>query len=256
MSGGLLGALALFVVGGAASVLGSLVGLGGGFVIIPVLRVFFGVPPAQAAGTSLVMVLANTAAATVGYLRDSKVDLRLALPLTVGAIPGSVVGAFAVHRFSPVGFDVAYGVVLVIMAGLVLRRRGVESRPAGEATFMHRPAAGLAAGLALGFFSSLFGIGGGVVLVPLLLIAARMPPHVVTATGAFVITTTAPVGIAAHAYAGDVDWVFALPLVLGGLAGGSIGPVIARRISSSNLITLLAVALILAACGLVMRHLV
>ncbi len=82
------------------------------------------------------------------------------------------------------------------------------------------------------------------VLVPLLLLAARMPPHVVTATGAFVITTTAPVGIAAHAYAGDVDWVFALPLVLGGIAGGSIGPVIARRISSARLITLLAVALI------------
>ena len=256
MSGGLLGALALFLVGAAASVLGSLVGLGGGFVIIPVLRVFFGVAPAQAAGTSLLLVLANTAAATVGYLRDGKVDLRLAIPLTVGALPGSIAGAVAVHRFSPLGFDAAYGVVLVVMAVLVLRRRGVASRPAGETTFVHRPPVALAAGFALGFFSSLFGIGGGVVLVPLLLIAARMPPHVVTATGAFVITTTAPVGIAAHAYAGDVDWVFALPLVLGGVAGGSVGPLIAKRISSSALITLLAVALILAACGLVVRHLV
>ena len=61
-------------------------------------------------------------------------------------------------------------------------------------------------------------------LIPLLLIAARMPPHIVTATSAFVITTTAPVGVVTHALAGDVDWAFSLPLVLGGLVGGSIGP--------------------------------
>ena len=83
-----------------------------------------------------------------------------------------------------------------------------------------------------------------------------MPPHVVTATSAFVITTTAPVGIVAHAYGGDVDWVFTTPLVLGGLVGGSLGPVIARRVSSPQLITLLAAALILAALGLVLRHVV
>ncbi len=251
-----LDAFALFLAGAAASVFGSLVGLGGGFVIIPVLRVFFAVGPAQAAGTSLVLVLANTAAATVGYLRDGKVDLRLGVTLTAGALPGSILGALAVHRFSPAGFDAAYGVVLVTLAVLTLRRRGVVSRPAGERNFMHRPPVGLGAGLVLGFISSLFGVGGSIVLVPLLLIAARMPPHIVTATGAFVLTTTAPVGVAAHALAGDVDWAFALPLVLGGIAGGSAGPVIARRVSSPRLITLLAGALILAACGLVLRHLV
>ena len=229
-------------------------GLGGGFVVIPLLRVAFGVPPAQAAGTSLLLVFANTAASTFGYLRDRVVDLRLAVPLTISAVPGSIAGVLAVKRFSPTGFDMAYGVVLIVLAVLVLGRRRMTSRAVEERTFAHDPRVALAAGFGVGFFSSLFGIGGGVVLIPLLLILARMPPHVVTATSAFVITTTAPVGIVAHAIGHDVDWVFATPLLLGGIVGGSLGPPIAKRVSSPDLITLLATALILAAVGLAARH--
>ena len=251
-----LSALALFFIGFAASVFGSLVGLGGGFVIVPVLRLTFGIPPAQAAGTSLLMVFANTAAASVGYLRHRMVDVPLAIPLTIGAVPGSILGVFAVKRITPAGFDLAYGILLVALSLLVIRRRTMTSRLGGERTFAHDPRVAIVAGFAVGFFSSLFGIGGGVIFVPLLLVAARMAPHIVTATSALVITTTSPVGIVTHALAGDVDWVFALPLVLGGLAGGSIGPSIARRISSPALITLLAIALIGAAAGLALRHLV
>jgi hypothetical protein len=250
-----LDALAIFVVGLVASIFGSLVGLGGGFVIIPVLRIAFGVPPAQAAGTSLVMVLANTAAATYGYLRHRVVDLQLAVPFSIGAVPGSILGVFAVKRFTPTGFDVAYGCSLIFLSILVLRRRSVQSRLPTDRTFAHDPRVGVLAGVGVGFFSSLFGIGGGVVMIPLLLIAARMPPHVVTATSAFVITLTAPVGVVTHALTGDVDWIFTSPLVVGGIAGGSIGPMIAKRISSPALITLLAVALICAAVGLAVRHL-
>jgi uncharacterized membrane protein YfcA len=247
-------ALAIFLIGVAASILGSLVGLGGGFIIVPVLRIAFGVPPAVAAGTSLVMVLANTAAATFGYLRNRTVDLRLAIPFTLGAIPGSIVGVLVVQRSTPIGFDIAYGCVLIMNALLVMRRRSMASRAPEERTFAHDPRVGVAAGFGVGFFSSLFGIGGGVVMIPLLLIGARMAPHIVTATSAFVITTTSPVGVVTHVLGGDVDWPFAIPLVLGGIVGGSIGPAIAKRVSSPRLITLLASALIIAAIGLAARH--
>src|ERR1700684_3182911 len=152
---------ALFLIGVAASVFGSLVGLGGGFVIVPVLRIAFGASPAVAAGTSLVMVLANTAAAPVGYLRNRVVDLRLAVPLTIGAVPGSIAGVLAVQRFSSVAFDLAYGCVLVMNAVLVLRRRTLASRLPHERTFAHDWRVGVVAGFGVGFFSSLFGIGGG-----------------------------------------------------------------------------------------------
>jgi uncharacterized membrane protein YfcA len=251
----LLGALALFVVGVGASMFGSLVGMGGGFVIIPVLRIAFGVAPAVAAGTSLVMVLANTASATVGYLRDGRIDLRLAFPFALGAVPGSIAGALAVQRFTPQVFDIAYGCVLVVLAVLVMLRRSVDSRELHERTFAHVPLYGVACGVGIGFFSSLFGIGGGVVTIPLLLVAARMPPHVVTATTAFVVTATAPVGVLTHALGGDIDWPATVPLVLGGIVGGAIGPRLARRVSSPRLLTLVACAFIAAAIALALRHL-
>jgi uncharacterized protein len=251
-----LSALLLFFAGVAASILGSLVGLGGGFVIVPVLRIVFGIPPAEAAGTSLLLVFANTASSTVGFVRGKMLDVRFALPYMLGAVPGSVIGVFAVQRATPIGFDVAYGCILVTNAILALRRRSVASRHARERTFAHDWRIALLAGVGIGFFSSAFGIGAGVVMIPLLLLAARMPPLLVAATSAFIVTFASPIGVLMHALTGDVDWALALPLVAGGLVGGGIAPAIARRVSSPRLITLLAGALMLAAAGLVLRHLV
>ncbi len=249
-------ALELLAIGFAASIFGSLIGLGGGFVVIPVMRLAFNTPPALLAGTSLVFVFANTGASAIGYIRQKRVDFALAIPLIAGAIPGSVFGAIAVHGFSPTGFDLAYGTTLVLLAVLVLWRRSGNERTPFEKTFAHRWPVAIAAGVLVGTFSSLFGIGAGLVLVPLLLVAARMPPHIVAATSGFTILCTSPVGILAQALTHDIDWVSAVPLVAGGIAGGSIAPAIARRVSSRRLITLLAGGLTFAAIALVAKHLV
>lgn len=246
--------LALFLLGAGGAVFGSLVGLGGAFVVIPVLRIAFGIPPSGTAGTALLLVFANTATSTIGYLRHGRVDVKLAIPLTIGAIPAAIAGVFAVRHVTPSSFDIIYGSVLIVNALLVIRRRSVASRLEGERTFAHDPRVGVLAGIAIGFSSSFFGIGAGLVLVPLLLIAARMPPHVVAATSALVITTTSPVGIVTHLLSGDIDWPLAIPLIAGGVAGGAFAPSIAKRISSPRLITLLAIALVAAALSLALRH--
>jgi hypothetical protein len=248
--------IGLFLCAIAASVFGSVVGLGGGFVMVPILRVAFGIVPTIASATSLFLVFANTAAASVGFMRDKRVDVPLALLLAIGAIPGSIIGVAVVHHVTVVQFDTIYGVLLVILAIATLRRRGITSRAPGEKTFLHEPWAAIPAGLVMGVASSLFGVGGGIIVVPLMLIAARMPPHVAAATSAFVILLSAPVGIVTHIIAGDAQWALIAPLVLGGLVGGSLGPSIARRISSPQLINLLVAAFILAAIGLVVKHLV
>jgi uncharacterized membrane protein YfcA len=159
-----------------------------------------------------------------------------------------------VHGFSPTGFDLAYGTTLVLLAALVLWRRGGNQRNPFEKTFAHRWPVAVTAGVLVGIFSSLFGIGAGLVLVPLLLVAARMPPHIVAATSGFTILCTSPVGILSQALTHDVDWLSALPLVIGGIAGGSIAPAIARRVSSPRLINLLAAGLIFAAVALAAKH--
>ncbi len=223
---------------------------------MPVLRLLLGIAPTTVAGTSLVFVLANVATSAFGYLRQKRVDVSVAIPLAIGAVPGSIAGVLAVKHANATWFDVAYGTLLLILSVLVMRRRSVVSRPEGEQTFAHRYVVAVPAGVLLGLLSSLFGIGGGVVLIPLLLLAARMPPHVVTATSALVIALTAPVGVIAHAVAGDIDWLAAAPLVAGGLLGGALAPAVSARVSSPRLISLLALALIGAAAGLVLRHVV
>jgi uncharacterized membrane protein YfcA len=232
------------------------VGLGGGFVIVPVLRIALGMAPTTVAGTSLLFVLANVASSAVGYLQQKRVDLALALPLGLGAIPGGIAGVVAVKYVNDTWFDSAYALLLLVLAVLVMRRRAVKSRAEGERTFAHRAIVAVPAGVVLGALSSMFGIGGGIVMIPLFLIAARMPPHVVAATTSVIVALTAPIGVAAHALAGDIDWIAAVPLVIGGLVGGAFAPVVAQRVSSPRLITLLAYGLVAAAAGLALRHVV
>jgi uncharacterized membrane protein YfcA len=246
----------LFLCAVGASVFGSVVGLGGGFVMVPILRVAFGVVPTVASAVSLFLVFCNTAAASVGFLRDKRVDVRLGIMLAIGALPGSILGVVLVHRISIAQFDIIYGALLVILAVATLRRRGLASRPVGEKTIVHNPAVAIPSGFVMGVSSSLFGVGGGIIVVPLMLIVARMPPHIAAATASFVILLSAPVGIITHIYAGDANWQLIAPLALGGLVGGSFGPGIAKRISSPQLINLLVAAFIIAALGLVIRHLV
>ncbi len=223
---------------------------------MPVLRLLLNVAPTTVAGTSLVFVFANVAASGLGYLRQKRVDLVIAVPMAIGAVPGSIIGVLAVKHVNPTGFDVAYGSILIVLAVLVMRRRAAAARPEGERTFAHRYVVAIPAGFVLGLLSSLFGIGGGIVVIPLMLLAARMPAHIVTATSAFVIALTSPVGVVAHAIAGDIDWFAAAPLIAGGLVGGALAPIVSKRVSSPRLVTLLAIALIGAALGLVLRHVV
>ena len=222
---------------------------------MPILRVVFSIEPTIAAATSLVMVFANSTTSVYGYWKLKKIDIRLGLLIIAGAIPGSILGVFFGHHISGTWFDISYGTLLVILAIATILRRGVASRP-DEKTFLHEPPAAVGVGLVLGVSSSLFGVGGGIIGVPVMLIAARMAPIVVSATSTFVIFCTAPVGVILHGIVGDISWSLAIPLVIGALAGGYVAPGIAKRLSSPQLINLLAAAFILGALGLVVRHFV
>lgn len=245
----------MLVAGAVASVFGSLVGLGGAFVIIPIVRLGFGFSPAVASGTTLVFVLANTLSASAGFLRHKLVDVRLALWFGAAAVPASVLGAMATRMITPAEFDVGYGTLLVVLSIATVLYRNVVARPAGERTVLHAWWAAVPTGFVLGFSSSLFGIGGGIIVVPLMLMAARMPAHVAAATSSFVILLTAPVGVLVKGLNHEVAWLPAVPLLIGGLGGGYVAPSIARRISSPRLVQMMALAFILAAAGLIARHL-
>jgi uncharacterized membrane protein YfcA len=116
-----------------------------------------------------------------------------------------------------------------------------------------RPIAAVA-GAGTGFLSSFFGIGGGVLVVPLLLRVFGMPAHLVAATSHLVILFSAPFGVATHAFAGDIKWLDALPLAAGGIVGGQLGANLSRRISGPVFVRVVAGVLTVAAASLVVQH--
>ena len=256
------------LLGVVAAAIGSLAGLGGGFIVAPMLRIFFDAPPDEAAATSLVFVLANVASASIAFVRQGRVDVRLAAIVGVAAIPTGIAGAFAVRHANATFFDLIYACILAFFAATLFRR--AEARADGHVarlwwsrkrTFRDRisgvdhsyaESGPIAAGTGLftGFLSSFFGIGGGTVVVPVLLRVFAMPAHVVAATSHLIILISAPFGVAAHAYAGDVRWLDALPLAAGGLAGGQIGAFASKRLSAAVLVRIVAVVLAAAAISL------
>ncbi len=251
--------LALFLVGVAASVIGSIVGLGGGFLIVPVLRIVLGASPAVAAGSSLVLVFANATGASLSNMRQRSINLRIGFIAGAGGIPGSITGALAVRHFASNLFDYVYAALLLVIAADVVRREILK--PTSLMPVSRRPqpisdAYLVLGGFAVGFISSLLGIGGGIIVVPLLLLVSELPPQTIAATSSFVILLTSPVGVLAHALNADVLAPYAIPLAAGGIVGGQAGVRLSRRLSARNLIALLAATLVAAAVALVLRHLI
>lgn len=251
---------ALFLVGIAASTFGSMVGLGGGFIMVPILRLFFGLSPAMAAGTSLMLVVANSGSGSVAYLRQKRVDIRLGLLVAAGGFPGSILGAILVAHVSGGLFDVLYALLLGAVAFDIIRKRGERAGERDERTAIAGARAmpvwrSLLTGLAVGFVSSLFGVGGGVVLVPVLLYFSALPAHAISATSHFAIVLTSPVGLVAQIVQHNIRAAYAIPLVLGGIIGGQIGARLSMRLNSPLLIKFVAIALLVAAVALVLRHL-
>ncbi len=237
------------------------------------MRLLFHLPPTLVAGTSLFLVTANVGSASIAFWRQGRIEKRLGFTMGLLGIPGSIAGALLLKHFNVKGFDFAYAAILTFFA-LDLLRTGSTKREAGARsrlpwsigrsfydkqtgrTFAYddSPPLVVLAGLATGFVSSFFGIGGGILVVPLLLRAFALPAHIAGATSHFIILLSSPFGVIAHALGGDVDWLYAIPHAAGGLIGAQFGAAPARRLTTPALVRTLALVLLIAAGSLVAQH--
>lgn len=237
-----------------------MVGLGGGFILVPILRLFLGFSPADAAGTSLVLIVANSASGAFTYLLQRRVHLKIGWLIAAGGLPGSILGAIASVHISPRLFDTILAVLLIAvsvdMALNAQRRiagRSEHRRVAAIKGMSYRAA--IALGFIVGIFSSLFGLGGGIILVPTFLYFSELPAHAISATSHFAILLTSPVGLVVHVFQRDIIARDIVPLVLGGLLGGPVGARLSLRLRSPQLLIVVAIALVVAAVSLVWRQL-
>jgi uncharacterized membrane protein YfcA len=259
----------------AAGFLGSLTGLGGGVVIVPLLTVFLGVDIRYAIGASLVSVIATSSGAAAAYLKEGLTNIRVGIFLEVATTIGAVVGATLATRLPATTIEVVFGVVLLVSVYLSLRLKepppstatptglartlelsGAYPTPAGVVAYSPRRIPlgfGIMAGA--GALSGLLGIGSGAVKVLALDQAMRLPFKVSTTTSNFMIGVTAAASAGIYLRRGFIEPALTMPVVLGVLAGSLLGarllfaaPSPALRVAFS--LAILALGLEMAATGL------
>lgn len=244
-----------FLLGAGVAAYGSLVGAGGGFLLVPVFLLLHQLPHEVAVGTSLAIVSANAISGTLGYMRGGKIDYRAGVVFALFTLPGAVVGAYTTSLVSGATFQKVFGITLCLTALYLLlrgaRREGIPFRgKEGRWGWVIRPGysyfepLGSLFSVGVGAMSSWLGIGGGIIHVPLLTEALRFPVHVAVATSHFILAFTALVGAGLHFAQGHMALGTALPAAAGALLGAQAGVWLARRIRGTSIVRALSLALL------------
>jgi uncharacterized membrane protein YfcA len=263
----------------AGGVVGSISGLGGGIVIVPVLTLFLGIPIQDAVAASIVSVIAVSSGAGSVYVKDRITNVRIAMFLELSTAAGALFGAAVLTRWvNPQMLAVLFGAILLLSLIPVLARIG-EELPEGVhndrlaaylrlngSYFDHRlnrevvynvtgiPTAIGLMGLA-GVISGLLGIGAGVVKVLAHEIAMRVPSKVSTATSNFMIGVTAAAAAGVYLKRGLVLPYLVVPVAVAVLAGAFLGTLIMERMSNAHVRQVFAAALAVIGVQMLLRGL-
>ena len=240
-----------------AGLVGSLVGLGGGVFVVPLLTLIFGVPFPLAVGASIVSVIATSSGAAAAYVRDRITNLRVGMVLEIATTIGAICGAVLATVVRPGLLYLIFGVVLLISALPLIRKIG-EELPQGVvsdrwAKRLALPSSypdarlgyevaygvnGVPAGFGLmyvaGLLSGLLGIGSGTFKVLAMDTAMHLPMKVSTTTSNFMIGVTAAASAGIYFQRGDIDPLIAAPVALGVLAGATLGAKLLARLSNAT----------------------
>lgn len=231
---------------------GTLVGAGGGSVLVPILLILLPLEsPATVTAISLAVVFFNAYSGTIAYVRMGRVDYRAGVLFTLAGLPGAVLGAFLVHEIPRSLFDPIFGMLLLVVGGMLV------ANPLGAAgEIEHDDDApesdqhlllGSVGSAYISALSSLLGIGGGIIHVPFLIRGLRMPPHTATATSHFVLTFIALTATVTHVALGEFERGLAqtMYLAVGVMMGAPLGAALSTRMQGSLIVRLLALALCL-----------
>lgn len=216
----------------------GLVGGGGSILAVPLLVYFVGVPSAHAAiGTAAVAVALNAAAGLAGHARGGNVKWPCALVFAAAGVLGAAFGAEAGKAVDGARLLALFGVLMIVVGIIMLRPRKGADRPdvrlslesAGQLLPRLAPI-----GLGVGLLSGFFGIGGGFLIVPGLMLATAMPIGVAVGTSLVVVTALGATTAASYALSGYVDWSLVALLIAGGLAGSFTGRWLGHGLASAR----------------------
>ncbi|WP_409562393.1 sulfite exporter TauE/SafE family protein [Hyphomicrobium sp. B1] len=270
--------IVFLALGMSVGFLSGLFGVGGGFLLMPLLT-FLGIPSAVAVATSASHVVASSVSGAITHYRRGNVDIRMGLVMLMGGLTGTYLGVSAVKILRRLGyFDFTVALMYVIFLGVVgtvifveginASRRvrstgGTTARKSGQHGWMEglplkmrfpRSKLYMSAvppviiGMFIGCLSAIMGIGGGFVIIPAMIYLLRMPTGLVIGTSLFQIVFVAALATVLHAVENKtVDVVLALILIVGGVIGAQFGTMIGEKLRGEHLRALLGAVILLVA---------
>lgn len=248
----------LMIAGGAAAGLfGSLLGLGGGVLIVPLLTLIFGLELREAVGVSLVSVIMTSSVAAGVYLERHVADLRLGMRLELFTALGALVGGSIAFLIEERFLALLFAGLLAYVAISMLRSRasGAGATPTESSTSyeVRNLPLGVVGATGAGVLSALLGVGGGIIKVPLMHLGMGVPLRVSTATSNLMVGITAAASAVIYVIHGEVDPYIAGPTAIGVFIGASAGSRIAHRVDLRVLRFLFVAVLLYTAVQMLLR---
>ena len=260
--------LVLLFVGFCVGALGTLIGAGGGFLLVPFLIITHPeLTPDIITAISMAIVAANAISGSYAYSRSGRIDYKAGIVFALFTIPGSILGVYTTAYIPRLAFHIIFGVLLVGLAVFLFFSRKQIFAPktmisASEKKYKHhvltdregilydytspRPT-GLFIRLLVGYLSPLLGIGGGIIHVPALVNWLHFPVYVATATSHFILAVMATVSVVTHIFEGSYSDPGVLRMVLGigagAIAGAQLGAFLSHKIRGNIIIRALAICL-------------
>jgi len=242
---------------------GTLIGAGGGFVLMPLLLLLYpDESPEIITSISLAVVFFNALSGSLAYARMKRIDYKSGLLFAVATIPGAILGALSTAYIPRRLFDAVFGVLMIAASVILLLypsrtketmgnsgsyhiARSLVQKDGSVHTFSYNPRVGVGLSFFVGYISSLFGIGGGIIHVPLLFHLLNFPVHIATATSQFILAIMALTGTIVHIVTGSFSHGVrrTITLAVGVLLGAQVGALLSNRVQGSWIIRGLAIAL-------------
>jgi uncharacterized protein len=243
----------MVIIGFGSGVIGSLIGVGGGIFMTPALT-YMGFSPAVIASSSLIAILATSISSTLTYIRKKYINYSLGLKLALPAIPGSIIGGFFSNFISLEHFKIYFAILLISVGLYIFFKNKIIKKTLDRTPKLLFYLILISGTFCAGVISSLFGIGGGIIFVPILVIMYKMKMINVSPTAQFTLLITTITGLLTHIILEHPDYSYGIALAFGAFFGAQVGSRSIHLIRENILSKILSFSLISIAINFIIDY--
>lgn len=257
----------LIIIGFIIGIFGTLIGAGGGFILVPILLLTYPeLSPETITAISIAVVAANAISGSIAYARSGRIDFKAGLLFALFTIPGSILGVLTTQYIKRGLFNIAFGILLLSLAiylffgknDQMIPKTGIESQKRWKHhtikdssgisySYTYNQNKGILISILVGYLSPILGIGGGIIHVPALVQWLQFPVFIATATSHFILAIMASTSVIVHAIKGTYQDPKILHMVIGFsigvIPGAQIGAWLSHRMKGYTIIRVLAICL-------------